>query len=166
MAAKPADRRVWSFPARIASRGLALGGFGIGIAIPAPTDVGDSIQGNFIGPYLAYPVDQGTGDPLPGAKYGLSRRVGKHPGRNHAGEAANATVGGFNPDENNVISGNGAQGVLLLPPLRQPGAGQSDRRRRTVYKRALFPGRQRGRRGMDPVVGDRGQSRKHRLFVE
>ncbi len=95
-------------------RGLAIEGFGIGIAIPASTDVGDLIQGDFIGPYLAYPVDQTTGDPLP------SPDTVSLGGEGNSQEgillgSANATVGGFNPDENNVISGNGAQGVLLMP---------------------------------------------------
>ena len=29
--------------------------------------------------------------------------------------STNATIGGFNPQENNVISGNGLQGVSILP---------------------------------------------------
>ena len=95
-------------------RGLAVEGFGVGISIPDPTNVGDSIQGNFIGPYLAYPVDQGTGDPLPAPDDVILA------GERNTQEgimlgSANATIGGFNPDENNVISGNGAQGVLLVP---------------------------------------------------
>jgi hypothetical protein len=95
-------------------RGLAIEGFGIGISIPSPTDAGDLIQGNFIGPYLAYPVDQGTGDPLPSP----STVILAGAGNSEEGillDSANATVGGFNPDENNVISGNGAQGVLMMP---------------------------------------------------
>ncbi len=95
-------------------RGLAIEGFGIGISIPEPTDVGDLIQGNFIGPYLAYPVDQDTGDPLPSP----STVILAGAGNSQEGillDSANATVGGFNPDENNVISGNGAQGVLMMP---------------------------------------------------
>ncbi len=95
-------------------RGLAIEGFGIGISVPEPTDVGDIIQGNFIGPYLAYPVDQGTGDPLPApATVTLAGE-----GNSQEGillDSANATVGGFNPDENNVISGNGEQGILMMP---------------------------------------------------
>ncbi len=95
-------------------RGLAIEGFGIGISIPQPTDVGDIIQGNFIGPYLAYPVDQGTGDPLPApATVTLAGA-----GNSQEGillDSANATVGGYNPDENNVISGNGEQGILMMP---------------------------------------------------
>ncbi len=66
-------------------RGLAIEGFGIGISIPEPTDVGDLIQGNFIGPYLAYPVDQSTGDRSAAARYGHSGRRGQHAGRDLAG---------------------------------------------------------------------------------
>jgi Calx-beta domain len=95
-------------------RGLAIEGFGIGIAIPNPSDVGDLIQGNFIGPYLAYPVDQGTGNALPSPDNVTLAGEGNTQEGLLLG-SANATVGGFNPDENNVISGNGAQGVLLMP---------------------------------------------------
>ena len=42
-------------------RGLAIEGFAVGVSVPSPTDVGDLIQGNFIGEYLAYPVDPETG---------------------------------------------------------------------------------------------------------
>ena len=45
--------------------GLAIEGFGIGVEVPNPTDVGDMIQGNSIGEYLAYPVDPQTGTPCP-----------------------------------------------------------------------------------------------------
>ena len=95
-------------------RGLALEGFGIGISIPDPTDVGDLIQGNFIGQYLAYPVDQSTGAPLPSPDTVTLDGLGNTDEGVLLG-SANATVGGFNPDENNVISGNGEQGVLLEP---------------------------------------------------
>ena len=95
-------------------RGVAIEGFGVGVSIPDPTDVGDSIQGNFIGPYLAYPVDQVTGDPLPAPSTVFLAGEGNSGAGIMLG-SANATVGGFDPDENNVISGNGAQGVLLVP---------------------------------------------------
>ena len=76
--------------------------------------MGDLIQGNFIGPYLAYPVDQSTGAPLPAPDTVILAGQGNTQEGILLG-SANATVGGFNPDENNVISGNGAQGVLLVP---------------------------------------------------
>ena len=95
-------------------RGLAIGGFGIGIEIPDPTDVGDTIQGNFIGPYLAYPVDQNFGTPLPAPNNVAFAGQGNTQQGILLG-SANATIGGFNPAENNVIAANGAQGVLLLP---------------------------------------------------
>src|SRR5271157_966570 len=44
-------------------RGLIIDGFGVGVSVHNPSDVGDSIQGNFIGKYLEYPVDPDTGDP-------------------------------------------------------------------------------------------------------
>ena len=95
-------------------RGLALGGFGVGIEIPDPTDVGDAIQGNFIGPYLAYPVDQNSGTPLPAPNNVFLAGHGNTQQGILLG-SANATVGGFDPAENNVIAANGAQGILLLP---------------------------------------------------
>jgi Calx-beta domain len=95
-------------------RGLVLGGFGVGIEIPDPSDVGDTIQGNFIGPYLAYPVDQNSGTPLPAPDNVFLAGQGNSQ-QGILLDSANATVGGFNPAENNVIAANGAQGVLLLP---------------------------------------------------
>ena len=46
-------------------RGLIIEGFSVGVDIPDSIDVGDSIQGDFIGDYLLYPVDPNTGDALP-----------------------------------------------------------------------------------------------------
>ena len=46
--------------------GLIIDGFGIGVSVPYPMNVGDLIQGNFIGDYLLYPVDPSTGTPLTG----------------------------------------------------------------------------------------------------
>ena len=121
-------------------RGLAIEGFGVGISIPDPTDVGDLIQGNFIGPYLAYPVDQGTGDPLPSPDTVILAGQGNTQEGIMLG-SANATVGGFNPDENNVISGNGAQGVLLVPGTSgNQVLGNQIGVDRAVDERALFPG--------------------------
>ena len=153
--------------ARIASSaGWPSRGSASAISIPDPTDVGDLIQGNFIGPYLAYPVDQSTGDPLPAPDTVILAGEGNTQEGIMLG-SANATVGGFNPDENNVISGNGAQGVLLLPGTSgNQVLGNQIGVDRAVHERALFPGRQRRRRGVDRVVRDRGRSVEHRLFVE
>ena len=41
--------------------GLIIDGFGIGVSVPNPGDVGNLIQGNFIGNYLLYPVNPSTG---------------------------------------------------------------------------------------------------------
>jgi hypothetical protein len=46
-------------------RGLAIEGFNVGVSVPNPTNVGDLIQGNFIGDYVTYPVDPESGQPLP-----------------------------------------------------------------------------------------------------
>ena len=95
-------------------RGLAIEGFNVGVSIPDPTDVGDLIQGNFIGEYLAYPVDPETGVPLPAPD--KVELIGQ--GNTQQGVvlgSANATVGGTDPQDDNVIAGNGAQGVLIEP---------------------------------------------------
>ncbi len=95
-------------------RGLAIDGFNIGVSVPNPADVGDLIQGNFIGTYVIYQVDTQTGAPLPAPdNVGLA-------GQGNAQQAvvldsANATVGGTDPQDSNVICGNGAQGVLIQP---------------------------------------------------
>ncbi len=95
-------------------RGLAIEGFGVGVSVPNPTDVGDLIQGNFIGVYLAYPVDPMTGVALPAPN--TVELVGL--GNTQQGVvlgSRNATVGGTDPQDSNVIGGNGMQGVLIEP---------------------------------------------------
>ncbi len=95
-------------------RGLAITGFGVGVSVPSPADVGDLIQGNFIGEYLTYPVDSLAGTPLP-APNTVALVL---EGNTQVGvvlDSANATVGGTDPDDSNVIGGNGAQGVLIEP---------------------------------------------------
>ena len=81
---------------------------------PGPTSVGDLIQGNSIGEYLVYPVDPLTGVAL------LAPNTVALAGLGNTQEGillgcANATVGGTEPQDANVIGGNGAQGVLLVP---------------------------------------------------
>jgi hypothetical protein len=95
-------------------RGLAVQGCGVGISVPNPDDVGDLIQGNFIGDLLTYPVDGQTGAPLPTPEtVGLAGPANTQEGILLGSD--NATVGGLDPDEANVICGNGAQGVLIEP---------------------------------------------------
>ena len=129
-------------------RGLAIEGFGIGISIPDPTDVGDLIQGNFIGPYLAYPVDQTTGAPLPSPEYGDSRRRGQHSGGHLAGlgqrDGGRVRSGRKQRDLRQRRAGR----LARAGSFRQPGARQPDRRHRAVDQRALLPARQRRRRGV------------------
>jgi hypothetical protein len=93
-------------------RGLSIDGFGVGVDIPNSDDVGDSIQGDFIGAYLLYPVDPDTGEALPSPD-------GEElvtPGNSQQGviiNGENTTVGGAAPQDDNVIAGNGAEGVWL-----------------------------------------------------
>ncbi len=95
-------------------RGLAIDGFGVGVSIPSPDNVGDLIQGNFIGPHFLFLVDPTTGQALPDA----SRVVFSGYGNSRQGvllDSTNATVGGTAPQDNNVITNNGLQGVSILP---------------------------------------------------
>ena len=51
----------------------------------------------------------------------------------------NATVGGTDPQDDNVIAGNGIAGRLdRARGVGQPGPGQPDRRGRTVVERLYF----------------------------
>ncbi len=95
-------------------RGLAIEGFGIGVSVRNPTDVGDLIQGNSIGEYLVYPVDPLAGTPLPSPNTVELAGLGNTKEGVSLG-SANATVGGTEPQDANVIGGNGAQGVLIIP---------------------------------------------------
>ena len=95
-------------------RGLAIEGFGIGISVPNPTNVGDLIQGNSIGEFLVYPVDPLMGVALPSPNTVELAGLGNTQEGIMLG-SANATVGGDEPQDANVIGGNGAQGVLMVP---------------------------------------------------
>ncbi len=93
-------------------RGLAIEGFDVGVSVPSSTDIGDLIQGNFIGEYVTYLVNTQTGTPLADPV--------DITGTGNADQgvvlgSANATVGGTDPQDDNVIVGNGSQGVLLEP---------------------------------------------------
>jgi hypothetical protein len=92
--------------------GLIIDGFGIGVSVPSPADVGNLIQGNFIGRYLLYPVDPKTGIGLIGL--GSVELAGQ--GNSAQGvyvNGNNTTIGGTNAQENNVIAGNLQQGIWL-----------------------------------------------------
>ena len=92
--------------------GLIIDGFGIGVSVPNPADVGNLIQGNFIGNYLLYPVDPSDRAPITGL--GSVELAGT--GESQQGvyiDAQNTTVGGTNPQENNVIAGNLEQGIWI-----------------------------------------------------
>ena len=92
--------------------GLIIDGFGIGVSVPNPSDVGNLIQGNFIGNYLLYPVDPSTG----GSVSGLNAIELAGLGNSEQGvysDANNTTVGGTNPQDNNVIAGNQEQGIWV-----------------------------------------------------
>jgi titin len=95
-----------------AVRGLIIDGFGVGVSVPSPSDVGNIIQGNYIGKYLVYPVDPNTGAPLPAPNnVELTGSGNTLEGVDLSGN--NTTVGGTNTQENNVISGNGLQGIII-----------------------------------------------------
>ncbi len=100
------------------------------------------------------------------AGYGRVRRPGKYRSRESCWARQNATVGGTDPQDANVICGNGAQGVLI-----EPGASGNQVLGNQIgvvgpSNGVLLPGGQRRGRGVDPVAGDCRQSREHRLCVE
>jgi hypothetical protein len=95
-------------------RGLAITGFGVGVSIPNPNDAGNLIQGNFLGQYLAYPVDPLSGISVPPPNSVVLLGQG-NTGQGIVLGGANATVGGIEAQDSNVIDGNGAQGILIQP---------------------------------------------------
>ncbi len=92
--------------------GLIIDGFGIGVSVPNPGDVGNLIQGNFIGKYLLYPVDPSTGAALTGSNSIELAGLGNSEQGVYS-DANNTTIGGTNPQENNVIAGNLEQGLWI-----------------------------------------------------
>ncbi len=94
-------------------RGLIIDGFGVGVSVPDPDNVGNLIQGNFVGRYFLFPVDLTTGDPLEGPGGAVLAGRGNSLQGVRLG-STNATVGGTSPQDNNVIVGNGLQGVSVL----------------------------------------------------
>ncbi len=92
--------------------GLIIDGFGIGVSIPSPADMGNLIQGSFIGNYMLYPVDPSTGTALTGLNgYELAGLGNAQQGIYIDG--SNTIIGGTNPQENNVIAGNLQQGIWI-----------------------------------------------------
>ena len=77
--------------------------------------VGDLIQGNSIGDYFVYPVDPDTGSPLPAPDTVYFTQGGGNSQQGVILNSSNTTVGGSNPQENNIICGNGAEGILVQP---------------------------------------------------
>jgi Calx-beta domain len=103
-------------------RGLIITGFSVGVSVSSPTPtltnpvVGDLIQGNSIGDYFTYPVDPDTGFPLPAPDTDIFV-VGPSNAQGVVlySPSSNTTIGGCNPQENNIICGNGAQGIQVDP---------------------------------------------------
>jgi hypothetical protein len=98
-------------------RGLIVNDFGVGVEVPNANDVGDAIQGDFIGSYLLYPVDPNTGEPLPSPSN--EEIVGS--GNAQQGviiAGANTTLGGASAQDDVVIAGNEAEGVWIQSTAR------------------------------------------------
>src|SRR5271166_4401221 len=91
---------------------VIIDGFGIGVSVPNPGDVGNLIQGNFIGNYLLYPVNPSTGFSLIGT-YSVELAGLGNSQQGVYVDANNTTIGGTNPQENNVIAGNLEQGIRI-----------------------------------------------------
>ncbi len=147
-------------------RGLAIEGFNVGVSVPNPTNVGDLIQGNFIGEYLAYPVDPATGVALPAPNTVELAGQGNTQQGVVLGSTERDRGGNRSPGQQRHRRQWDARRLDRAGRLGQPGAGEPDRRGRTIVKRLLLPGRQRRGRGADRVVGNRLQSSEHRLCIE
>ncbi len=115
-------------------RGLVIDGFGVGVFVPNPGDVGVLIQGDDIGKFPLFFVDPSTGatptgtissrfDPATGVPLTAISGSTAIAGRGNALQgvllgSTNTTVGGVGGSEiqdSNVIIGNGQQGVSILP---------------------------------------------------
>ena len=145
-------------------RGLIISGFSVGVSVSALDTsnnpvVGDLIQGNSIGDYFLYPVDPETGSALP-APDNVDFTQGD--GNSQQGvvlNSSNTTVGGSNPQENNIICGNGAQGILV-----QPGASGNQILGNQIgmagpsINGLYVAGRQWRRGSSDRVLGQSGES--------
>ncbi len=95
-------------------RGLIISGFNVGVSV-GNSAVGDLIQGNSIGDYFLYPVDTETGSALPAPDNVVFTQGDGNFQQGVILNSSNTTVGGSNPQENNIICGNGAEGILVLP---------------------------------------------------
>ena len=158
-------------------RGLIISGFSVGVSVSAldtsgNSVVGDLIQGNSIGDYYTYRVDSnvdgvGTGSPLPSPDTVVFVTGAGNTQQGVVLNSSNTTVGGSNPQENNIICGNGAQGILV-----EPGAsgnqilgnqiGMAGPSTNGLY----VAGRQWRRGNLDRVHGQSGGSAGYRLCVE
>ncbi|WP_435005624.1 Calx-beta domain-containing protein [Tundrisphaera lichenicola] len=94
-------------------RGLIIDGFGIGIAVPSPDNVGVLIQGNYIGDYFQFNVNSNDGTPLTGNRQVTASGQGNSLQGILLG-STNSTVGGVATRDANVITGNGLQGISIL----------------------------------------------------
>jgi hypothetical protein len=95
-------------------RGLIITGFGVGVSVPNPGIVGDLIQGNEIGGYFVFPVDPVTGAPVP-APGQVAFISQANSAQGVLLGSTNTTVGGTETQDSNVITGNGLQGISILP---------------------------------------------------
>ena len=93
-------------------RGLIIDGFGVGVNVPNSDNVGDSIQGDFIGAYVLYPVDPNTGQALPSPD-GEELVASGNSQQGVIINGQNTTLGGAATQDDNVIAANGAEGVWL-----------------------------------------------------
>ena len=93
--------------------GLIIDGFGVGVEIPSPDNVGDLVQGNFIGQYFLSEYNLQTGVLQTGPGGQIFTGFGNSLQGVLLG-STNATIGGVETQDNNVITGNGLEGVSIL----------------------------------------------------
>ena len=146
-------------------RGLIIDGFGVGVSVPNPGDVGDLIQGNDIGKYRLFPVDPDDGLAADRRGAVAASPAGATRSRACCSGSTNATVGG-------VGAAGRQRHHRQRPPGRldpaggagQPGHRQPDRHRRPpAIGRRLLHRAERGRGRPDRRFEQlRGRARRRR----
>ena len=129
-------------------RGLIIDGFGVGVSIPSPDNVGDLVQGNFIGKYFLFPVDRHDGGAAAGAERGDlhgDRKLtpGRAPGIDQCDDRRRRRL-----RTTTSSPATGSRACRSCRAQREPGPRQSDRHRRSVARRTCSPFAPNGAEGV------------------
>ena len=133
-------------------RGLAVEGFGVGISVPAPTDVGDIIQVIFDRRISGLPGRFSDRHTPPNTEHSRAGGPGQYPAR-HPARFGKRNGGRYRtPRLECHLRQWGARRLDRGRRLRQPGTRKPDWRGRAAGEWTLFPGRQRLGRCRHPVA--------------